>query len=91
VRGSSVRLYRGDVVTVQLGPKMATGIVRDVQGDRASVQIGRDWTWFVTGELNWDGTCIGRLPRTERGWRRLGACIDSVPVTRAGCQAVRAD
>lgn len=74
------RLYRGDVVIIALGPEIVRCVIREVDGERAKVQIGRDWTWVFTGELRWNGDSItSRLPRTERRWRKLGMAI-STPI-----------
>jgi len=75
----SCGLYRGDVVIVQLGPETARGIVREIYRtrdlERAKVQIGDHWTWLFTEELTWNGECMVRLPRTDRGWRKLGRLV----------------
>ena len=70
-----MRLYRGDVVLVPLGPEVVRGIIREIDGHRAMVQIGGDWTWVVAGELRWNGECLVKLPHTERGWRKLGKAM----------------
>lgn len=64
--------YRGDVVTWSYGVDSVRGIIRAVEGDRAKVQIGRDWTWLFVSDLNWTGDSLTKTPRTEHGWRKLG-------------------
>jgi hypothetical protein len=67
-----MRLYRGDVVFVPLGPETVRGVVRQIDGDRAQVQLDADWVWLFTEDLTWHGESLVKLPHTERGWRRLG-------------------
>ena len=70
--------YRGDVATIALGPCAARCVVRLVDGDRAQVQIGTDWTWVFTGELQRTGEVLTWLPRSEWGWRRLGRIVAAI-------------
>lgn len=80
-----MRLYRGDLAIIALGPEVVWCVVREIEGERAKVQIGRDWTWIFTGELRWDGRCFaGKLPRTERGWRKLGMLMSHECRSRIG-------
>src|SRR6516164_2848799 len=71
--------YRGDIVDE--GPHHAP-IVRKISSEgRALIQIGEDCTWVDASALRWTGGVVAsRLPRTGRGWRKLGRAVaDTFP------------
>ena len=67
-------LYRGDIVDDGSAHR---AIVRKISSEgRALIQIRGDCTWVDAAAVRWTGCVVAsRLPRTERGWRKLGQAV----------------